>query len=155
MDGEGLRQLGHRAVDLASDHLEGRPGHRSVPSAVRRLPRDSPPPEAGRPVADSLDRVATQVLPYPVGNASPPLLRRLHHAELPPAVAPHSPPAAVGVLGDPLAAASNPSCTFGVRADVGCITQACRQPWLWERCAVRWLSELGRLRRRQHGGRGS
>lgn len=120
MDGDGLRQLGHRAVDLAFDHLEGRPGYRSVPPELRRLLQDAPLPEAGQPVADILERVATQVLPYPMGNASPRFFAWVN-----------SPPAPVGVLGDLLAAAMNPACTFGDHADV-----------YVERCAVRWLSEL-------------
>lgn len=123
LEPETFRRLGHAAVDLAADHLAGvreRPVFRPVPPEVRRALADGPLPEEGRDPEALLRAVAELVLPYPMGNGHPRFFGWVN-----------SPPAPMGILGDLLAAALDPSCAGGDQAAV-----------YVERCAVRWLMEM-------------
>jgi glutamate/tyrosine decarboxylase-like PLP-dependent enzyme len=123
IDPEEFRRLGHRAVDLAADHLRGmrdRPVFAPMSPAAREALMAQPLPAAGRAPADIVDLVERAVLPYPMGNGHPRFFGWVN-----------SPPAPVGVLAELLAAAMNPSCAGGDHAAI-----------YLEHCAVRWLMDL-------------
>jgi glutamate/tyrosine decarboxylase-like PLP-dependent enzyme len=120
---EEFRRLGHRAVDLVADYLDGLPG-RAVftpmsPEDRRRL-LDGPLPARGRPPDAILRAVEREILPHPMGNGHPRFFGWVN-----------SPPSPLGILGDFLAAAVNPSCAGGDHAAI-----------YLERRVVRWLMEL-------------
>src|SRR5688500_35483 len=126
MDSEEFRRLGHSAVDLIADFLAGMP-ERSVftpmEPADRRAILDQPLPEHGIAPEQILDRYREHVLPHPMGNGHPRFFGCVN-----------SPPAPLGILGDFLAAATNPSCAGGDHAAI-----------YIERCVTRWLMELLRF----------
>ena len=123
MDPEAFRRLGHRAVDLVAEalrELPKRPVFIPMTPEARRSLLDERLPQRGRDAGALLDRFETDVLPHPMGNGHPRFFGWVN-----------SPPALLGVLGDFLAAAMNPSCAGGDHAAI-----------YLERCVTRWLMEL-------------
>jgi glutamate/tyrosine decarboxylase-like PLP-dependent enzyme len=122
-DPEEFRRLAHRAVDLAADHLaslSAGPVFRPMPEERRAALLGRELPERGARPEELLVRVREEVLAFPMGNGHPRFFGWVN-----------SPPAPIGVLGDLLAAALDPSCAGGDHAAI-----------YLERCAVRWLMEL-------------
>ena len=126
MDPAAFRQLAHAAVDLIADHLEGIDTRRvftpMTPSErtallERHLPHDGLDPDT------LLALVGREVFTHPMGNGHPRFFGWIN-----------SPPTPVGIVGDLLAAALNPSCAGGDHAAI-----------YVERAAVRWLMELIRF----------
>lgn len=123
LDPATFRRLGHRAVDLAADHLDGirdRPVFQPMTPAQRGELLDQPLPNEGLDPAAILERFAETVLPFPMGNGHPRFFGWVN-----------SPPAHISVLAELLAAAMDPSCAGGDHAAI-----------YVERAAVRWLMEL-------------
>ncbi|MFF2954873.1 pyridoxal phosphate-dependent decarboxylase family protein [Kitasatospora sp. NPDC057965] len=120
---DDFRAAAHTAADLAADHLAGlaaRPVWQPMDDAARRALLDAPLPAAGRPLAELLETVGRDVLPYPMGNGHPRFFGWVNSA-----------PAPAGVLATLAAAAMNPSSAGGDHADVHL-----------ERAVVRWIAEL-------------
>jgi glutamate/tyrosine decarboxylase-like PLP-dependent enzyme len=120
---EGLRRFGYRAIDVVVDHLAAmrtRPVFRPMGADERRVLLEEALPERGLSPDAILEGFRERILLHPMGNGHP---RFFGWA--------NSPPAALGILGDLLAAAMNPSCAGGDHAAI-----------YVERCAVRWLMEL-------------
>jgi len=123
MDPEEFRRLGHQTVDLLADYLGGldqgavftpmTPGERQALLGETL-------PESGLDAGHLLERCREQVLSHPMGNGHPRFFGWVN-----------SPPAPIGVLGDFIAAAVNPSCAGGDHAAI-----------YLERGVVRWLMEL-------------
>ncbi len=123
MDAEEFRALAHRAVDLAADHLAALPQgpvFRPLEPAHRAALADQPLPAAPTDAGEILDRFAREVLPYPMGNGHPRFFGWVNSA-----------PSPIGVVGELLAAAMNPSVAGGDHAAV-----------FVEHAVVRWLMEL-------------
>jgi glutamate/tyrosine decarboxylase-like PLP-dependent enzyme len=123
LDAEKFRKAGHAAIDLAADYLGSlrqRPVFQPMTPAQRDLLMDAALPDQGVPVGEMLDRFASDVLPFPLGNGHPRFYGWVN-----------SSPSPVGILADLLAATMNPSCTGGDHAAI-----------YVERAAVRWLMEL-------------
>lgn len=123
LDGEELRRLALRAVDLVVSHLGGireRDVYRPMTPDERQELLAAALPEDGEPPETILERVRDCVLTHPMGNGHPRFFGWVN-----------SPPAPLGVLADFLAAALDPSCAGGDHAAI-----------YVERCALRWLMEL-------------
>ena len=123
LDMASFRGLAHRAVDLVVDYLSGigtRPVFRPLPPQQRLTLLDQPFPKEGLVPEAILDLFVRNVLPHPMGNGHPRFFGWVN-----------SPPAPLGVLGDFLASAMNPSCAGGDHAAI-----------YLERCTIRWLTEL-------------
>jgi glutamate/tyrosine decarboxylase-like PLP-dependent enzyme len=123
IDIEEFRRLGHRAVELAAEHLARQrsgPVFRPMSAEERRtLWEETLPAGASNPDL-ILDAVAELIMSHPMGNGHPRWFGWVN-----------SPPAPFGALGEFLAATLNPSCAGGDHAAI-----------YLERCAVRWLMEL-------------
>ena len=118
-----FRAAAHQAVDLMADWLESmpaRPVYQPVPPALRTALLDQPLPTTGAPLADLVDRFATDVLPYPMGNGHPRFFGWVN-----------SPPDPAGIIAEFLAAAFDPSCAGGDHAAI-----------YLERAVTRWLAEV-------------
>jgi glutamate/tyrosine decarboxylase-like PLP-dependent enzyme len=118
-----FRAAAHQAVDLMADWLESmpaRPVYQPVPPAHRTALLDQPLPTTGAPLADLVDRFATDVLPYPMGNGHPRFFGWVN-----------SPPDPAGIIAEFLVAAFDPSCAGGDHAAI-----------YLERAVTRWLAEV-------------
>ncbi|HEY8548999.1 MAG TPA: aspartate aminotransferase family protein [Vicinamibacterales bacterium] len=123
LDPEEFRRLGHRAIDLLVERLAGirdAAVRQPVPEALRDAFLNAPLPTSPSSPDALLDRVATDILPYPMGNASPRFFAWVN-----------SPPAPLGVLGDLLASGLDPSVAGGDHAGT-----------YVEHAVLRWLKEL-------------
>lgn len=123
MTPEDFRRLGYRAVDLLAEQLAKLPSDASrqpVPSELRAKFLDQPLPQQGTPADALLDRVAAEVLAYPMGNASSRFFAWVN-----------STPAPLGVLGDLLASGLNPSVAGGDHAGT-----------YVEHAVLKWMKEL-------------
>lgn len=105
---ERFRTLGYRAVDLIAERLATvaeDPVYQPVPEDARRQLMQEPLPAEARDPEEILERFASGVLPYPMGNVSPRFFAWVN-----------SPPAPLGVLAELLAAAMNSSVAGGDHA---------------------------------------
>ncbi|MGN6483451.1 MAG: pyridoxal phosphate-dependent decarboxylase family protein, partial [Thermomicrobiales bacterium] len=104
-----LREAGYRAIDLIASHVAGireTPVFRLVPPGfVDAFLGPEPAPERGEDVTTILNDIAARVMPYPFGNGHP----RFYAWVNPPSTP-------VGILGDAIAAAINPSVAGGNHA---------------------------------------
>lgn len=123
LDPDAFRALAHRAVDLAADHLaavpEG-PVFCPMAPAERAALLRQPLPEDGDDPAALLTAVRDQVFTHPMGNGHPRFFGWVN-----------SPPQPVGIVGDLLASALDPSCAGGDHAAI-----------YLEHAVIRWLMEL-------------
>ena len=118
-----FRAAAHQAVDLMADWLEAmpaRPVYQPVPGAHRSALMDQPLPTSGLPLTDLIDRFATDLLPYPMGNGHPRFFGWVN-----------SPPDPAGIIAEFLAAAFDPSCAGGDHAAI-----------YLERAVTAWLADL-------------
>ncbi len=118
-----LRRAGYRVVDLITEHLTGiadRPVFQPVPGDLAEQLLDQPLPAQGQPIDQILDEFARDVAAYPFGNGHPRFYGWVN-----------SPPTPVGIFGDALAAALNPSVAGGNHAAV-----------YIERQVIGWLKQL-------------
>lgn len=123
LDPASFRALATRAVELVSDALgehERAPARRWMPRALREQLLAEPLPTVGRAPAEILARVEREVLAYPMGNNSPRFFAWVNSTAAP-----------LGILGELLAAAHNPSVAGGDHSATHV-----------ERVVVRWLREL-------------
>jgi len=123
MDPAAFRRLAHAAVELIADHLEGihtRPVFIPMTPPERTALLDRPLLADGLDPESLLALVGREIFTHPMGNGHPRFFGWIN-----------SPPAPVGIVGDLLAAALNPSCAGGDHAAIHV-----------ERAAVRWLMEL-------------
>ena len=118
-----FRTLGHQAIDLVADYLatiRERPVYQPMPQHHRDELLDLPLPEEGEDAAALLDRFASTILPYPMGNGHPRFFGWVN-----------SPPDPAGVIAELLAAAFDVSSAGGDHAAI-----------YLERAVIRWLAEL-------------
>jgi aromatic-L-amino-acid/L-tryptophan decarboxylase len=118
-----FRRLAHDVAELVVEYLSSvgdRPVFRPMNPAERQQLLDQSLPENGTSPEAILALFRERVSPYPMGNGHPSFFGWVN-----------SPPAPMGVLGDFLAAAINPSCAGGDHAAI-----------YLERCCTRWLMEL-------------
>ncbi|MBL8134149.1 MAG: aminotransferase class V-fold PLP-dependent enzyme [Anaerolineae bacterium] len=102
-----FRRLGYLAVDLIAERMAAQPDlpvRQPVPADLRDRLMSPPGATTADPEA-LIRRVAEEVLPYPMGNGSPRFMAWVN-----------SPPAPLGILGDLLASAVNPSVAGGDHA---------------------------------------
>ncbi|HEY0753270.1 MAG TPA: aminotransferase class V-fold PLP-dependent enzyme [Ktedonobacteraceae bacterium] len=122
-DLETFRQLGYRAVDIATSYLVGvreRPVFQPMTPAERQKLLDAALPEEGTAPDSLLDSIAEQIFTHPMGNGHPRFFAWVN-----------SPPAALGTIADFLAAVLDPSCAGGDHAAI-----------YLEHMTIRWLMEL-------------
>lgn len=103
-----FRQLGYRAIDILAEQLDtlnDYPTRQPVPDVVRERFVKQPLPETGISPNELLESFADEILPYPMGNASPRFFAWVN-----------SPPAPLAVLAELLAAGLNPSVAGGDHA---------------------------------------
>ena len=107
---EEIRRVGYRVVDLIAQHLTTlpeRPVFRPMPEELVQDFLREPAPQEGSEPDTILADFAARVEPYPFGNGHPRFYGWIN-----------SPPAVMGVFGDALAAAMNPSVAGGNHAAV-------------------------------------
>ncbi len=122
-DPEAFRAFAHQAVDLAADYLAALPDQpvfKQMSPEARMCLLEAPLPASGLPASTVLEQFRSEVMPYPMGNGHP---RFFGWA--------NSPPTAIGIVAELLAATMNPSCAGGDHAAI-----------YLERATVRWLMEL-------------
>lgn len=122
-DLETFRRLGHLTVDLAADYLaqiRHHPVFQPMTPDEREALLNAPLAEEGVTTEELLTSVRDQIFTHPMGNGHPRFFGWVN-----------SPPAAVGILADFLAATLDPSCAGGDHAAI-----------YLEHCVVRWLMEL-------------
>jgi aromatic-L-amino-acid/L-tryptophan decarboxylase len=120
---QAFRDSLQRAVDLAVEHLDGladRPVFEPMTPAERSALMDQPLPEMGLAPDAILDLVRDRILAHPMGNGHPRFFGWINSA-----------PAPMGIIGELIASAMDPSCAGGDHAAI-----------YLERCCVRWLMEL-------------
>lgn len=122
-DLETFRRLGHQAVDLATDYLaqvRQRPVFQPMMPDERQALLSAALADEGIGPDELLASVRDQVFTHPMGNGHPRFFGWVN-----------SPPAALGIIADFLAAALDPSCAGGDHAAI-----------YLEHCVGRWLMEL-------------
>ena len=106
-----LRRVGYQTVDLIAEHVSGireTPVFRPVPpSTIEEFLGPDRAPETGEDADALLADIAARVLPYPFGNGHP----RFYAWVNPPSTP-------IGIFGDAIAAAMNPSCAGGNHASI-------------------------------------
>jgi aromatic-L-amino-acid/L-tryptophan decarboxylase len=103
-----FRQLGYQAIDLLAGQMvaiRDLPTRQPVPEDLKQRFLNQPLPETETDPAVLLDAFARDILPYPMGNASPRFFAWVN-----------SPPAPLAVLAELLAAGLNPSVAGGDHA---------------------------------------
>ncbi len=122
-DPESFRRLGYRAIDLATDYLSQirqKPVFQPMTPSERQDLLSATLAEEGMDPEELLTQIRDQIFTHPMGNGHPRFFGWVN-----------SPPAALGILADLLAATLNPSCAGGDHAAI-----------YLEHCAIRWLMEL-------------
>ncbi len=117
------RRLAYAAADAVVDHVFGlvdEPVFQPMTADERRQLLDQPLPEMETAPEAILARFREWIEPHPMGNGHPGFFGWVN-----------SPPSLMGIVGDFLAAAMNPSCAGGDHAAI-----------YLERCCTRWLMEL-------------
>ncbi len=108
---EELRRVGYQTVDLIAEHVSGireTPVFQPVtPSTIEEFLGPDRAPETGEDADALLADIAARVLPYPFGNGHP----RFYAWVNPPSTP-------IGIFGDAIAAAINPSCAGGNHASI-------------------------------------
>jgi aromatic-L-amino-acid decarboxylase len=118
-----FKTLGYRAVDMAAAYLEAMPDgpvFQRMEERERQELMNMPLPEAPLGGEEILRVIGERVLPHPMGNGHPRFFGWVN-----------SPPDAMAVITEILAAAMNPSCAGGDHAAI-----------YLEHCVVRWLMQL-------------
>ncbi|MBZ0281539.1 MAG: amino acid decarboxylase [Anaerolineae bacterium] len=103
-----FRRLGYRAIDILADQMDtirDYPTRQPMPDVVRERFMKQPLPESGCDPTELIESFADEILPYPMGNASPRFFAWVN-----------SPPAPLAVLAELLAAGLNPSVAGGDHA---------------------------------------
>lgn len=96
-----------------------------MPPEARMNLIEAPLPASGMPAGTVLDKFRSEIMPYPMGNGHPLFFGWVN-----------SPPTAIGIVAELLAATMNPSCAGGDHAAI-----------YLERATVRWLMEIMGFRR--------
>lgn len=108
-DAARIREVGYRAVDLIAEHVSGireTPVFQEMPlDLVNQFLGPNAAPSSGEDANAILDDIAERVLPYPFGNGHP----RFYAWVNPPSTP-------IGIFGDAIAAAINPSVAGGNHA---------------------------------------
>jgi aromatic-L-amino-acid/L-tryptophan decarboxylase len=110
LDSDRIKALGARITALAAEHLTGMRGRAvfgPMRAEVRRALIEQPLPRQGLAPDLILERIATELMPYPMGNGHPRFFGWVN-----------SPPAHLAALTEMLAAALNASCAGGDHAAV-------------------------------------
>jgi glutamate/tyrosine decarboxylase-like PLP-dependent enzyme len=105
-----IQRVGYLVVDLIAEHLSSigeRPVFEPVPEELQAAFLSEPAPEQGATPDDILAEFSARIEPYPFGNGHPRFWGWVN-----------SPPAAMGIFADALAAAMNPSCAGGNHAAI-------------------------------------
>src|SRR5262245_41690180 len=119
---EEIRRVGSRVVDLIAAHLAGLrdlPAFQPVPADLSNEFAATPMPAKGSSPEAILEEFARVIEPYPFGNGHPRFFGWVN-----------SPPAVLGIFGEALAAAMDPSCAGGNHAAIHV-----------ERQVIRWFRE--------------
>jgi len=122
-DLDDFRRAGHALVDAVADHLAvlpERPVWQPMPDGLREELLSLPFPDGPVALGSLGERMARNVLPYPMGNGHPAFFGWVN-----------SPPMLAGILASLVAAAVNPSVVTSDHSSVHL-----------ERTTVRWLAEL-------------
>jgi len=130
--GEEIRRIGYQVVDLIAEHLTQLPSasvFRPVPPELQEHFQSTPAPAAGESPDDILREFHDTIAPFPFGNGHPRFWGWVN-----------SPPSVMGIFGDALAAAMNPSCAGGNHAAI-----------YVERQVVGWFRDLLGLPREAKG----
>ena len=123
LTGDRIAALGAQIATLVAQHLAGmreRAVFAPMPHEARRALVEQPLPQDGVAPEEILERIAKELMPYPMGNGHPRFFGWVN-----------SPPAHLAALTEMLAAAMNPSCAGGDHAAI-----------YLEHGVVRWLMEL-------------
>lgn len=108
-DADRIREIGYRAIDLIAEHVAGireTPVFQEMPlDLVEQFLGPDVAPSTGEDAEAILDDIAARVLPYPFGNGHP----RFYAWVNPPSTP-------IGIFGDAIAAAINPSVAGGNHA---------------------------------------
>jgi glutamate/tyrosine decarboxylase-like PLP-dependent enzyme len=108
---ERIKKFGYQVVDLIADHLtnlRSRPVFQPFPRTLaERYLEFAPPPESGEDEEAILRAFEQEIEPFPFGNGHPCFYGWVN-----------SPPVAVGIFAEALAAAMNPSCAGGNHAAI-------------------------------------
>jgi glutamate/tyrosine decarboxylase-like PLP-dependent enzyme len=118
-----MRELAHRMVDGAFDHMQSRreqPVWQKAPAAVRSALREEALPRAGQGAAAAYEGFLENVLPYAIGNTHPRFWGWVMGGGTP-----------VGMMAEMLAAAMNPN--------VGGFDDSAT---MVEEQVIRWMAEL-------------
>ena len=107
---EEIRRVGYRVVDLIAEHLTRLPDEpvfRPVPPELQEQFHSTPAPVAGISPDAILSEFCDTIAPFPFGNGHPRFWGWVN-----------SPPSVMGIFGEALAAAMNPSCAGGNHAAI-------------------------------------
>ena len=120
---DAIRRVGHEVVDWIATYLSSLPSapvFQPVPTEAAAAMLATPIPETGEPVDAILARFRSEIGEYPFGNGHPRFSAWVN-----------SPPAAIGIFAQALAAAMNPSVAGGNHAAV----------WV-ERQVIEWFKTI-------------
>jgi aromatic-L-amino-acid/L-tryptophan decarboxylase len=120
---EEIRRVGYRVVDLIAEHLTrlaDEPVFRPVPSELQEQFHSTPAPDDASSPEAILREFHDTIAPFPFGNGHPRFWGWVN-----------SPPSVMGIFGDALAAAMNPSCAGGNHAAI-----------YVERQVARWFRDM-------------
>jgi len=107
---EEIQRIGYQVVDLIAEHLTQLPDEpvfRPVPLDLQKEFQSAPAPVTGASPHEILREFHDTIAPFPFGNGHPRFWGWVN-----------SPPSVMGIFGDALAAAMNPSCAGGNHAAI-------------------------------------